>query len=224
MNFATYFQTINEGVTYKGYTDEKFRANIIGSFRIVFDINKDDIIDEESDLHRTFSSEIGMRSLGIGNLDHRCPIKANISLNVYFYMFYKARKFLIDLRLTNWNETPALRDYVALNQGHELKNYPIEKIPWDFHKPMTVTGHVSIDDKVYNVHTEKMEEDQHILGDVNDYPSQFEIDNLQQLAEKVKSIIDGYDKKRTNRQPKKPTSNNPAPNTNPNNPKNIQNH
>jgi hypothetical protein len=223
MNYATYFQQIHEGTTYKSYTDEKFRHNVIGVFRIVFDINKDDIIDEESDLHRTYSSQIGMRSLGIGNLDHRCPIKGNVSLNAYFYMIYKGRKFLIDLRLTNWNTKPTLQDYEAMNKGQELKNYPIQKNPWDFNKPMTATGHVSIDDKYYDVNTDKMQKDQHVLGDVNDYPSQFEFNDLQQLAQKVKSIIDGHDRRRTNKQPKKPITSNPAPKE-PFNPKILQRH
>lgn len=203
MNFAQYFSIKNEGVTYKGYVDEKFKNQLIGAFRLIFDLHPSELIDEENDEHRTFSSEIGMRSLGIGSNDHRCPVMANVSLNAYFHLLYKAGRYLIDLNVINWNAEPNIEDFEAHNRGMFLHK-ATQKNPFDFSKPKTATGKVILDDTFFNVATGKNEKESHVLGYVNDYPSHFKFGTLQQLAIKVKSIIDDNNSKRTNKLPKQP--------------------
>ena len=195
-------------------TRKEFEKNLIGAFRILFDLDSGDInsYQNSTDIHTPYSQKLGNRGYGI-NYDHREPINANVALTVYFPFRYKLKIYHVDLRLVGWSEMPSLEDFNKLARGKNIKPFGVrngfcEPIDTD-NSVFTATGSV----------VEVMDGDEIQIGSIEPSPDgkfpdnnyhQFLIrdGNMMNLAKRVKEIIDGRDR----RKPTKPVHS-PTPTT-----------
>jgi hypothetical protein len=174
---------------------EAFKKNILGAFRIVFDLDSEDI--NKDSLHTPLSKTMGLRGYNI-DYDYRCPQDANNAISVYFPLTYKAKTYIVDAKIIEWDQMPTFEDFNKNAKGIDLKNSYLEKKPIDTDSVFTATGGVK-----------SVEEDERSLGslelpyDGENY-QQFLIrdGNMMTLATRVKEIIDGKDKRKKD----KPTS------------------
>jgi hypothetical protein len=166
---------------------EEFKKNILGAFRIVFDLDPEDI--NKDSLHTPLSKKMGLRGYNIG-YDFRCPSDANNAISVYFPLTYKLKTYIVDAKIIEWDRMPNFEDFNKNAKGIDLKNSVLEKKPINTDSVFTATGSVK-----------SVEEDERILGslelpyDGENY-QQFLIrdGNMKNLAKRVKEIIDGTDK------------------------------
>lgn len=180
------------------YEDESFKAQFEGAFRLVFDIDAEDIISKDSTKHSSYGYRMGIGGLSIGN-PWFTPENAESTMHNKFFIIYKTKRYQVFVETHAWKQEPTEEDFKNANAGKNKSN-SVSLKPFDFSKPMSATGYVRYDDMEYNWETDKMEEvDEHLQPDIHNYPNHFRFNNLVQLAQKVKSIIDGHDKKKTNR-------------------------
>jgi hypothetical protein len=178
---------------------EEFKKNLLGAFRIVFDLDSEDINNDS--LHTPLSKTLGLRNYKI-DYDYRCPQDANNAISVYFPLTYKFKTYIVDAKLIEWNKMPSFEDFNKNAKGIDLKNSFLEKRPIDTDSIFTATGRVKIAD-----------EDERSLGslelpyDGENY-HQFLIrdGNMMNLANRVKEIIDGRDKRKKEKPETKPTT------------------
>jgi hypothetical protein len=171
---------------------EEFKKNLLGAFRIVFDLDSEDINDAA--LHTPLSSKMGLRNYKI-SYDYRCPSDANNAISVYFPLSYKAKPYIVDIRIVEWNQMPSLEDFNKFARGEDLKNSFLLKKPIDTDSIFTAIGSVKgigLDES----------DDEYTLGHLEpqrnggDNYNQFLIrdSNMMNLAKRVKEIIDGKDR------------------------------
>jgi hypothetical protein len=189
-SFSLFFESIQ--------SLEEFKKNLLGAFRIVFDLDSEDI--DNHSLHTPYSKKIGLRSFKI-EYDYRCPSNANNAVSVYFPLQYKAKVYIVDAMIYEWNEMPTVEDFNKCARGIDLKNSFLLKKPINTDSIFTANGDVKtldVDDP----------EDEIILGSLEvQYPAekpftpsekydQFLIrdSNMMNLAKRVKEIIDGKDR------------------------------
>ena len=180
-SFAVFFESVQ--------SLEEFKKNILGAFRIVFDLDSEDINNDS--LHTPLSKKMGLRSYEIG-YDYRCPQDANNAISVYFPLTYKLKTYIVDAKLIEWDRMPTFEDFNKNAKGIDLKNSFLEKKPINTDSVFTATGGVK-----------SVEEDERSLGslelpyDGENY-QQFLIrdGNMMTLATRVKEIIDGKDKRK----------------------------
>ncbi len=161
----------------------------------MFDLDSEDI--NKDSLHNPLSKTMGLRSYNI-DYDYRCPQDANNAISVYFPLTYKAKTYIVDAKIIEWDRMPNFEDFNKNAKGIDLKNSYLEKKPIDTDSVFTATGSVK-----------SVEEDERSLGslelpyDGENY-QQFLIrdGNMMTLATRVKEIIDGKDKRKKD----KPTS------------------
>lgn len=201
-SFAVFFESVQ--------SLEEFKKNLLGAFRIVFDLDSEDINNDS--IHIPLSKRLGLRSYDI-NYDYRCPSDANNAISVYFPLTYKGKIYIVDAKIIEWNKMPDFEDFNRNAKGINLKNSFLEKKTINTDSLFTATGSVkSVDEDDISMYT--------TLGtlelpyDGENY-HQFLIrdGNMINLAKRVKEIIDGKDKRKRD----KPT---PIPSpSNTNNPK-----
>jgi hypothetical protein len=180
-SFAVFFESIQ--------LLEEFKKNILGAFRIVFDLDPEDINNDS--IHIPMSKKMGMRGYKI-DYDYRCPQDANNAISVYFPLTYKLKTYIVDAKIIEWDRMPNFEDFNKNAKGIDLKNSYLEKKPINTDSVFTATGSVK-----------SVEEDERILGslelpyDGENY-QQFLIrdGNMMNLATRVKEIIDGKDRRR----------------------------
>ena len=195
-SFAVFFESVQ--------SLEEFKKNLLGAFRIVFDLDSEDINNDS--IHNPLSKRLGLRSYDI-NYDYRCPADANNAISIYFPLTYKLKTYIVDAKIIEWNKMPNFEDFNKNAKGIDLKNSFLEKKPIETNSVFTATGSVKI-----------VEEDESVIGslelpyDGENY-HQFLIrdGNMINLAKRVKEIIDGKDKRKR----EKPTPNPIPSNTNP---------
>lgn len=205
MTFSKLLNLITES---NAARDEHFRKQFIGAFSIVFDIDTDEIIDSDK-IHQSYGNSIGLNNLGIGEYWFP-PNHSNCCVTAKFFILYKTKRYEVSLEVINWLDVPTTEDFINNNQGKNKGS--IKRNPVNFSLPMTATGGVTLEHTYYDVELGREVEDYDVLSpSVHAYPEHFVFEDLSQLAKKVKSIIDGRDKKRTNRLPEKPTPINKMP-------------
>ena len=168
---------------------EEFKKNLLGAFRIVFDLDSEDI--DNDSLHTPFSKKMGLRSFKI-EYDYRCPSNANNAVSVYFPLQYKAKVYIVDARIFEWNEMPNIEDFNKCARGIDLKNSFLLKKPINTESIFTAIGsviNVVGDEYAYSVGTLEIPYN-------GDNYNQFLIrdSNMMNLAKRVKEIIDGKDR------------------------------
>jgi hypothetical protein len=205
-SFAVFFESVQ--------SLEEFKKNILGAFRIVFDLDSEDINNDS--LYTPYSKKMGLRSYKI-DYDYRCPQDANNAISVYFPLTYKAKTYIVDARIIEWNKMPNFEDFNKYAKGIDLKNSYREKKPINTDSIFTAIGSVKVVEEDYEDPDYPWE---NILGDLevrfdgeNFHQFLIRDSNMMNLAKRVKEIIDGKDKRKRD----KPT---PIPSpSNTNNPK-----
>ena len=192
---------------------DAFGKQLLGAFRVVFDLDRDQVdANSNNTLHTPYSQTIGMRSFEIG-YDYRVPEKkcANV-ISTYFPINYKNKTYIIDMLLYYWNEKPTVEDFTDIAYGKNIKHgYKEQKDlnQIDTSKILTVNGDVKEVVKDWN----EREPDEVEIGSIEPEPHNprksftepqtgsfyhYSVLNsdLSNLALRVKSIIDGYDKRK----------------------------
>lgn len=210
MNFKEYFYTSVLLENWKDKGDVKFEAQFRGALQLVFNIDNDDIIDDDSKI-QSYGNKIGMGRMGIGSLDFRVAKDAHVGLMPQFFIQYKAKKYYVSMRVINWNKNPTTEDFLAFAQGKNLDYERRYTESFDNRKPSSAVGRVVLDDTFYNPMTEKEEEEYGEIGSIegdDNYPEHFRFQSLDQLAQRIKNIIDGRNDRRTNKKPHLPKPSN----------------
>lgn len=182
-SFALFFESIQ--------SLEEFKKNLLGAFRIVFDLDAQDI--DNDSLHTPLSRKMGLRNYSV-SYDYRCPSNANNAVSVYFPLTYKAKVYIVDARIFEWNEMPTIEDFNKCARGIDLKNSFLLKKPINTDSIFTATGDVKIVDLIDP-------EDEMVIGSLEvpysgENFNQFLIrdSNMINFAKRVKQIIDGRDR------------------------------
>ena len=186
-SFAVFFESVQ--------SLEEFKKNILGAFRIVFDLDSEDINNDS--LHTPYSKKLGLRSYEIG-YDYRCPQDANNAISVYFPLTYKLKTYIVDAKIIEWDQMPTFEDFNKNAKGIDLKNSYLEKKPINTDSVFTATGSVKMVEADFEDPSDPWEQ---TLGNLE---MRFDGENYQQflirdgnmmnLATRVKEIIDGKDK------------------------------
>jgi len=219
MKFSELYNIIRE--RWDGKTDdENYKNQVVGAFRVVFDLDEDEIITKETKDNRSYSNQLGISSLSVGDWWF-CPTDAHCKMKDMFFIIYKNRRYLIHMDVICWDKEPTLEDFKNSNTGKS--SGPIKRNPFDFSKPMTATGSVNSDNFDLDWETGKTERDMYTLSpSIHDYPNHFQFNNISELAVKVKRIIDGERGRRTNMKPTKgPSISKPLVPTNSNKPVSV---
>lgn len=165
---------------------DRIQSNLLGAFRVVFDLDRDEINDAA--LYEPYSKSLGIRSYGIA-FDYRIPEKGDYVVSAYFPMLWKNNVYLVDLRIVYWNMIPSQEDLNNYAKGLGLRRYETE----DKVKMVTAIGEVSMIERDWQ--TGAMDEVE--LGSVEPMPDgnfyHFYMDNgdYMKLAKRVKQIIEG---------------------------------
>lgn len=196
----------NKILTESSQTLETFKNNLLGAFRIVFDLDKEEINSKE--IHKPYSQILGIRSYKI-DYDWRCPSKANNVISAYFPIVYKNKPYIVDVSIIEWSFMPQLEDFNKYANGIDLER---KKNPINTDSVFTCTGDVaevldtrrSIERRIGNI-------EPNYDGNFNQF---FIRDgNMANLAVRVKKIIDGGDDDRNKEEvtpPSTPKKNTPT--------------
>jgi hypothetical protein len=188
-SFAVFFESVQ--------SLEEFKKNILGAFRIVFDLDSEDI--NKDSMHTPLSKKMGMRSYKI-DYDYRCPQDANNAISVYFPLKYKANTYIVDAKIIEWDRMPNFEDFNKNAKGIDLKNSFREKKPINTDSIFTVSGSVTGIEMDFNFPNDPLE---YTLGHIqvpydgeNHHQFLIRDGNMMNLAKRVKEIIDGKDKRK----------------------------
>jgi hypothetical protein len=200
MNFKEFYNLIRE--RYDGTTDdENYKKQVVGAFRLVFDLDEDQIITKETKENRSLSNELGISRLSVGDWWF-APENAHCAMKDMFFIIYKNIRYIIHMDVICWDKEPTPEDFENSNKGKGKTT--VKRVPFNFNNPMTATGDVQSDNWMVDWTSEKdkMERDiEHLSPSIHDYPNHFRFNNMVELATKVKRIIDGDRGKRTNTKP-----------------------
>lgn len=87
MNFKEFYNLIRE--RYDGTTDdENYKKQVVGAFRLVFDLDEDQIITKETKENRSLSNELGISRLSVGDWWF-APENAHCAMKDMFLSFIK---------------------------------------------------------------------------------------------------------------------------------------
>lgn len=167
-------------------TIDKFTNQLLGAFRVVFDLDSDEINSKKFD--KPDSYYLGIRDYAI-KYDWRVHQNARNALTVYFPFLYNNKTYDVSLRIHEWDDFPPKEDLEDIYYGYGLKDLPIEENPIETTSIFTVTGSVreyikepDLESGGYYIHPQELEPEL----------SNFLIEDsdLSKLASKIKEIID----------------------------------
>jgi hypothetical protein len=178
---------------------EAFKNNLLGAFRIVFDLDKEDINSKE--IHKPYSEILGLRGYKI-DYDWRCPSKANNTISAYFPIMYKNKPYIVYVHIIEWSFMPQLEDFNKYAKGIDLEH---KKNPINMDSVFTCNGHVkgvidsrrSIENTIGNIEPNY---------DGNFHQFFIRDGNMANLAVRVKKVIDGDDGDRNKKEINPPSS------------------
>jgi len=168
-------------------TLESFKSNLLGAFRIIFDLDKEEINSKK--IHKPSTIWGQMTGYKIDYEPH-CPPKANNMILGYFPILYKTKTYLIELHITEWSFMPQLEDFHKSSYGtfSDIKRNPINT-----DSVFTCSG------RVKEVIHDRRSIEKKVIGNIEPrYDGNFHQflirdGNMANLAVRVKKIIDGDD-------------------------------
>lgn len=184
MNFEKFFSIVCEST--KPRTDSVFRKQFIGALSIVFDIDLEDIIDDDN-IMRSHGNKIGLNSLGIGDYWFSSKSSMVNCLTCKFFLKYKGKIYQTSLRTYNWKKEPNRVDFEKSNSG-KWNDLVVQRVPSDFSLPFSAAGEIIQVDE----NGDWVFDSSYYEKTIHFYPDHFQFQNVGQLASRIKSLIDGY--------------------------------